>query len=86
MAGSGKKDQRLERCVKKLQLFKTRMTNGSQTFHCFVQLLCLIGEAFDEDGDDICGAAVDVRPKADKISVWTADCAPTHKDRILNIG
>ncbi|CAG7721506.1 unnamed protein product, partial [Allacma fusca] len=23
-------------------------------------LLCLIGEAFDVDGEDICGAAVDV--------------------------
>lgn len=47
-------------------------------------LLCLIGEAFDDDGDDICGAAVDIRSKTDKISVWTADCK--NKDRIMNIG
>ncbi|CAG7734527.1 unnamed protein product [Allacma fusca] len=47
-------------------------------------LLCLIGEAFDEDGDDICGAVVDIRGKVDKISVWTADCR--NKERILNIG
>jgi len=47
-------------------------------------LLCLIGEAFDEDGDDICGAVVDIRGKVDKISVWTADCK--NKERIMNIG
>jgi len=47
-------------------------------------LLCLIGEAFDEDGDDICGAVVDIRGKMDKIAVWTGDSK--NKDRILNIG
>jgi translation initiation factor 4E len=47
-------------------------------------LLCLIGEAFDEDGDDICGAVVDCRVKQDKISIWTADS--THKDAIWKIG
>ena len=50
----------------------------------YTQLLCLIGEAFDEDGDDICGAVVDCRMKQDKISIWTADC--THKDSIWKIG
>lgn len=47
-------------------------------------LLCLIGEAFDDDGDDICGVVVDVRNKLDKISIWTKNCKNT--DRILNIG
>jgi len=47
-------------------------------------LLCLIGEAFDEDGDDICGAVVDVRGKTDRISIWTADCK--NSTRIVNIG
>jgi len=47
-------------------------------------LLCLIGEAFDDDGDDICGVVVDIRNKVDKISIWTADCK--NEDRILNIG
>nr|QBH73399.1 eukaryotic translation initiation factor 4e [Isotomurus palustris] len=47
-------------------------------------LLCLIGEAFDDDGDDICGVVVDIRGKMDKISVWTSDCK--NKERILNIG
>lgn len=37
-------------------------------------LLCLIGEAFDKYSDQICGAVLNVRPKVDKIAVWTADC------------
>jgi len=49
-----------------------------------MQLLCLIGEAFDDDGDDICGVVVDIRGKMDKISVWTSNCK--NKERILNIG
>lgn len=35
-------------------------------------LLCLIGESF-EHSDQICGAVVNIRTKADKISIWTAD-------------
>jgi translation initiation factor 4E len=37
-------------------------------------LLCLIGEAFDEDSDQVCGAVVNIRPKIDRISIWTGDC------------
>jgi len=47
-------------------------------------LLCLIGEAFDDDGDDICGAVMDVRGKQDRISIWTADSK--NKDRVIRIG
>lgn len=47
-------------------------------------LLCLIGEAFDDDGDDVCGAVVDCRGKQDKISIWTAD--HKNKDRVMAIG
>ncbi|XP_052119461.1 eukaryotic translation initiation factor 4E [Frankliniella occidentalis] len=36
-------------------------------------LLCMVGEAFDEHSDDICGAVVNVRAKIDKIAVWTAN-------------
>lgn len=36
-------------------------------------LLCMIGEGFNEYSDDVCGAVVNVRPRADKIAVWTAD-------------
>lgn len=37
-------------------------------------LLCVIGEAFDKYSDQICGAVLNVRPKVDKIAVWTSDC------------
>ncbi|KAH7352074.1 hypothetical protein KP509_19G028500 [Ceratopteris richardii] len=33
-------------------------------------LLALIGEQFDE-GDEICGVVVSIRPRQDKISLWT---------------
>ncbi|KAL3216298.1 hypothetical protein MRX96_006483 [Rhipicephalus microplus] len=37
-------------------------------------LLCLIGEGFDEEiSDDVNGVVVQVRPKFDKVAVWTAD-------------
>ncbi|XP_037270498.2 eukaryotic translation initiation factor 4E-like [Rhipicephalus microplus] len=37
-------------------------------------LLCLIGEGFDEEiSDDVSGVVVQVRPKFDKVAVWTAD-------------
>ncbi|KAJ9581274.1 hypothetical protein L9F63_023546 [Diploptera punctata] len=36
-------------------------------------LLCMIGEAFDEHSEDVCGAVVNIRSKGDKIGLWTAD-------------
>jgi len=39
-------------------------------FVCWVQLLAMIGEQFDE-GDEICGAVVSVRRSQDKIAIWT---------------
>ena len=47
-------------------------------------LLLLIGEAFDDDSDEICGAVVNIRGKGDKLSIWTAD--GTKKDAVMNIG
>jgi len=47
-------------------------------------VLCLIGEAFDEASDDVCGAVVNIRPKGDKLSIWTSNCK--NKDGILKIG
>ncbi|XP_057857674.1 eukaryotic translation initiation factor 4E-2 isoform X1 [Cryptomeria japonica] len=37
-------------------------------------LLAMIGEQFDE-GDEICGAVVNVRNKQDKIALWTKNAA-----------
>lgn len=51
---------------------------------CVLQLLCLVGESFDEASDDVCGAVVNVRPKGDKISIWTSNCQ--NRDAIMTIG
>ncbi|CAM8989503.1 unnamed protein product [Rhodiola kirilowii] len=37
-------------------------------------LLAMIGEQFDH-GDEICGAVVNIRPRQDKISVWTKNAS-----------
>lgn len=52
--------------------------------HLLFQILCLIGEAFEEFSDDVCGAVVNIRPKADKLSVWTSDAS--NREGILKIG
>lgn len=44
--------------------------NLTIVFVCWVQLLAMIGEQFDE-GDEICGAVVSVRRSQDKIAIWT---------------
>lgn len=35
----------------------------------FSQLLCLIGEMFDEYSDEVCGAVINIRTKGDKIAI-----------------
>lgn len=47
-------------------------------------LLCLIGEAFDEQGDEICGAVVNVRNRGHKIALWTGDAG--KEEAIKKIG
>ncbi|MGH0117384.1 UNVERIFIED_CONTAM: hypothetical protein FKN15_033479 [Acipenser sinensis] len=47
-------------------------------------LLCLIGESFGEASDDVCGAVVNVRPKGDKLAIWTGNCE--NKEAIMTIG
>ncbi|XP_061833296.1 eukaryotic translation initiation factor 4E-1A isoform X1 [Nerophis lumbriciformis] len=48
------------------------------------QLLCLVGEAFDDHSDDVCGAVINVRTKGDKIAIWTTDYE--NKEAITHIG
>lgn len=50
---------------------KQRSTDLNDTW--LDMLLCMIGEAFDEYSEDVCGAVVNVRTKGDKIALWTAD-------------
>ncbi|XP_016332567.1 eukaryotic translation initiation factor 4E-1A-like [Sinocyclocheilus anshuiensis] len=47
-------------------------------------LLCLVGEAFDDHSDDVCGAVVNIRTKGDKIAIWTTDYE--NKDAVIHIG
>nr|CAD7445564.1 unnamed protein product [Timema bartmani] len=47
-------------------------------------LLCLIGEAFDDYHEDVCGAVVNIRAKGDKIGIWTADALKSQS--VLEIG
>ncbi|KAI9535361.1 translation initiation factor eIF4E [Dissostichus eleginoides] len=47
-------------------------------------LLCLVGESFDAASEDVNGAVVNVRPKGDKISIWTSNCQ--NRDAIMTIG
>ena len=41
----------------------------------YFQLLCLIGEAFEEYSDEISGAVVNIRNKGDKLGLWTQDAS-----------
>ncbi|XP_054538621.1 eukaryotic translation initiation factor 4E isoform X1 [Pan troglodytes] len=49
-----------------------------------LQLLCLIGESFDDYSDDVCGAVVNVRAKGDKIAIWTTECE--NREAVTHIG
>ena len=49
-------------------------------------MLCMIGEAFDNYNDDICGATVNVRPRGDKIGIWTTDAGKSREDGVIAIG
>uniref|UniRef100_A0A671MLM2 Eukaryotic translation initiation factor 4E-1A-like n=1 Tax=Sinocyclocheilus anshuiensis TaxID=1608454 RepID=A0A671MLM2_9TELE len=55
-----------------------------QTLQNLYCLLCLVGEAFDDHSDDVCGAVVNIRTKGDKIAIWTTDYE--NKDAVIHIG
>ncbi|EDO49832.1 predicted protein [Nematostella vectensis] len=44
-------------------------------------LLCLIGEAFGEYSEGVCGAVVQIRNKGDKIAVWTGNATDEEGTR-----
>ncbi|MGH0114418.1 UNVERIFIED_CONTAM: hypothetical protein FKN15_015354 [Acipenser sinensis] len=48
------------------------------------QLLCIIGESFDDYSDDVCGAVINVRAKGDKIAVWTTNTE--NREAVTYIG
>lgn len=47
-------------------------------------LLCMIGEAFGDDSDQICGAVVNIRPKGDKLAIWTSQA--DNAESVIKIG
>lgn len=65
--------------------FNKKVSTARQIDETWLEvLLCLIGEAFGDDSDQVCGAVINIRPKIDKISVWTNDCH--NSQAITNIG
>ena len=47
-------------------------------------VLMLIGEAFDECSEELCGSVVNVRARGDKIAIWTANAK--NRESNLKIG
>uniref|UniRef100_H3D660 Eukaryotic translation initiation factor 4ea n=1 Tax=Tetraodon nigroviridis TaxID=99883 RepID=H3D660_TETNG len=50
----------------------------------FETLLCLVGEAFDDFSEDVCGAVINVRAKGDKVAIWTTNYE--NKEAVTHIG
>lgn len=48
------------------------------------QLLCLLGDNFEEYSGEVCGAVVNIRTKGDKIALWTSEAE--NKDGVMHIG
>lgn len=60
---------------------------GSELDNYWLEIILLmIGEAFEECSDEVCGATVNIRPKMDKIGLWTANADSSKKDVVLAIG
>ncbi|XP_044013696.1 eukaryotic translation initiation factor 4E-1A-like isoform X2 [Aphidius gifuensis] len=66
-----------------LQLDKKQRLSDLDNFWLEI-VLCMIGEAFHEHSDDVCGAVASVRPKGDRIGIWTADF--NKSQAVLDIG
>lgn len=47
-------------------------------------VLCLIGEAFDEQSDEVCGAVINIRARVHKLAIWTSNAM--MEDAIKRIG
>ncbi|KAF6205211.1 hypothetical protein GE061_019378 [Apolygus lucorum] len=55
--------------------------------NCWLEImLCMIGESFEGNADEVNGATVNVRPKVDKIGLWTADADKSKADVNMAIG
>ncbi|XP_067129158.1 eukaryotic translation initiation factor 4E-1A-like [Centruroides vittatus] len=52
---------------------RKHLKNSSLDDYWLETLLCLIGEAFDEEDNEVCGAVINIRKYTDKIGVWTSN-------------
>lgn len=48
-------------------------------------LMFLIGETMEEDSNEICGAAVNIRGNYDKITVWTANSSNDESNKRIGL-
>jgi len=48
-------------------------------------LMAVVGEQFDDHGDHVCGAVVNVRQKGDKVSLWTKDATNDDVNRRIGV-
>ncbi|XP_071952012.1 eukaryotic translation initiation factor 4E-like [Antedon mediterranea] len=46
-------------------------------------LLCLVGEAFEDQGDYVNGCVINIRPKAYKIAIWTGS---QNEESVMAVG
>lgn len=58
--------------------------NGSLDRFWLELLLCMIGEAFGDNSEEICGAVFNARPRMDKLALWTGNSQV--EDQVMGIG
>ena len=62
-----------------------RKQRNSDLDHLWLEIiLCMIGEGFNQYSNDICGAVVNIRPKGDKLALWTRDASSVQS--VMDIG
>jgi len=67
-----------------IQVDKTRRNDILD--HFWLELLmAVVGEQFDDLGEYVCGAVVNIRQKGDKISLWTSDATKEDVNRRIGV-
>jgi len=54
--------------------------------HYWLELLmAVVGEQFEECGENVCGVVVNIRQKGDKVSLWTRDATKEEMNRKIGL-
>jgi len=54
--------------------------------HYWLELLmAVVGEQFDDCGENVCGVVVNIRQKGDKVSLWTRDATKEELNRKIGL-